>query len=241
MFFTLRPLNADPKTVDLGVETLIVAGWTGRDRTAMEAHIVELEEIGVKRPKSLPVFYRCSASCMTQADKIQVPGTQSSGEIEFIFYAGRRDGSDGLDGKLWFGVASDHTEREVEKVGVTVSKQMCDKPVSEDLWCFSDVEDHWDQLTLQSHIVVDGKRTLYQEGSVTAMIHPIELMAQYDADIRQGENGGKLPENSAIFGGTFGAIGGIRRADRFEMMLHDPVLGRSIIKSYDIEELPVEG
>lgn len=35
------------------------------------------------------------------------------------------------------------------------------------------------------------------------------------------------------------AIGGIRPADRFEMDLHDPVLGRILRHGYDIAVLPV--
>lgn len=241
MLFTLAPASGAPRTVDLTIKTLIVAGWTGRDKAAMESHIEELEELGIKRPKSLPVFYRCSNTCITQARDIQVPGAESSGEVEFLIYRGLADGSDGLDGELWVGVGSDHTERAVEAVGVTISKQMCDKPVSEKLWRFADVEGHWDQLVLRSHAVIGGERVLYQEGAVTAMIHPLDLIAQYDRDFCGGANGGTLPPQSAIFGGTFAAIGGIRPADRFEMELEDPVLGRSLKHGYDIEVLPVEG
>ena len=43
------------------IHQLIVAGWTGRDVQAMEAHIRELEELGVKRPPYTPVFYRVAA------------------------------------------------------------------------------------------------------------------------------------------------------------------------------------
>ncbi len=42
-----------------------------------------------------------------------------------------------------------------------------------------------------------------------------------------------------MFGGTLGAIGGIRPASRFEMELEDPVLGRSLTHAYDIAVLPV--
>lgn len=241
MLFNLLPTDNVSRTEDVKIQNLVVAGWTGRDREAMEKHIVELEELGIKRPKALPVFYRCSNTCVTQADSIQVPGSASSGEVEFIFFQGRADGEDGLEGDLWFGVGSDHTERAVEAVGVTISKQMCDKPVGKTLWRYRDVANHWDDLILRSYAVIDGEKTLYQEGNVTAMIHPMDLIAQYDADIRGNENGGKLPDNSAIFGGTFAAIGGIRPASRFEMELEDPILGRSITHAYDIEELPVEG
>ena len=33
------------------IDSLVIAGWTGRNVVALEAHIKELEAIGVKRPK----------------------------------------------------------------------------------------------------------------------------------------------------------------------------------------------
>jgi hypothetical protein len=42
-----------------------------------------------------------------------------------------------------------------------------------------------------------------------------------------------------MFGGTLGAIGGIRPGTRFEMEIEDPVLGRVMRHAYDVVELPV--
>ena len=53
---------------------LVVAGWTGRDVAALEKHIRELEAIGVKRPKSTPIFYRVAASLLTTDDSHRGPG-----------------------------------------------------------------------------------------------------------------------------------------------------------------------
>ena len=53
----------DTRAVD--IERLIIAGWTGRDPAAVEKHIRELEELGVRRPTSVPVFYRASAARLT--------------------------------------------------------------------------------------------------------------------------------------------------------------------------------
>ena len=47
--------------VTMTPQTLIVAGWTGRDEQALRKHIRELEEIGVKAPKSTPGSIACSA------------------------------------------------------------------------------------------------------------------------------------------------------------------------------------
>jgi len=37
---------------------------------------------------------------------------------------------------MYVGVGSDHTDRKVEAYGVTVSKQMCPKPIGRELWRF---------------------------------------------------------------------------------------------------------
>ncbi len=143
------------------VRELVVAGWTGRDVVALEKHIRELEAIGVKRPKSTPIFYRVAASLLTTDDSIEVLGEHSSGEVECVAYS--------FEDGAYVGIGSDHTDRKAEAVGVSLSKQMCAKPVSRDLWCWEDVAPHWDALVLRSYVGVDGERRLYQEGSVTAM------------------------------------------------------------------------
>ncbi|MEO9527100.1 MAG: DUF2848 family protein, partial [Roseibium sp.] len=39
-------------------DRLIVAGWTGRDRAAVDHHIEELAAIGVPTPSSVPLYYQ---------------------------------------------------------------------------------------------------------------------------------------------------------------------------------------
>jgi hypothetical protein len=198
---------------------LVIAGWTGRDEVALRRHIKELEEIGVKPPKTTPIFYRVAANLFTHADAIQVSGPDSSGEVEFVLLQ-KADG-------LWVSVGSDHTDRKAETIGVSLSKQMCAKPVARDAWRYDEVQPHWDKLVLRAW--ADG--ALYQEGPVTAMRAPEELMQKY----------GGLKEGSAMFCGTLAAKGGIRPAQKFAMELDDPVLGRKLRHEYAIEVLPVEG
>ena len=209
------------------VSTAIIAGWTGRDKAAMEKHIVELEAIGVKRPATTPIYYRVAATRLTTAGEIQVSGNDSSGEAEFIVTS--------IAGRLWVGVGSDHTDRKVETIGVTISKQMCEKPVSTDLWPYDEVAGHWDKLILRSHVVEAGQTKLYQEGPVTTMLDPLDLIAGYPAAK------GRLPDGALMFCGTLAAKGGIRPAPRFVFELEDPVLGRKIGHAYDIVSLPVAG
>jgi hypothetical protein len=208
---------------EVPIDDAVVAGWTGRDAAAVEKHIRELEALGVKRPASTPIFYRVSAARVTTDGQIEVVGDASGGEVEFVLlqHAGR----------TWVGTGSDHTDRAVETYGVTVSKQMCDKPIAPVFWPFDEVAPHWDRLTLRAHVAENGARVLYQEGSVAAMLAPADLIARYSG-------GGRLAENTLMFCGTLAAKGGVRPTVHFEFELEDPVRQRRIAHAYSARALP---
>lgn len=208
--------------LDASVADLVIAGWTGRDAQAMEAHIRELEELGIARPKSTPTFYRVAASLLTTAQQIDVAGAASSGEAEAVLLSSGEG--------LWVGVGSDHTDREAETYSVTVAKQACAKPISPALWWYEDVADHWDELVLRSYAEIDGERVLYQEGSVSGLRPPGELMELYNGGLAQG---------TAMYCGTLAVNGSVRPAAAFTMELDDPKLGRTLTHHYTIRELPV--
>jgi hypothetical protein len=197
---------------------LVIAGWTGRDEAALRKHIRELEEIGVKPPKSTPIFYRVAASLFTYADEIQVSGPDTSGEVEFVLLSTPEG--------LRVAVGSDHTDRKAETIGVSLSKQLCAKPVSGESWRYDEVKPHWEKLMLRAW--ADGE--LYQEGLVSAMRSPEDLLQKH-----------ALKPGWAMFGGTLAAKGGIRPAARFTMELEDPVLKRRLRHEYRVTVLPVEG
>ena len=69
---------------------------------------------------------------------------------------------------------------------------------------------------------------LYQEGPLSG------LRSADDLNRRHAEGGGPL-----MFGATKSSISGIRPAERFEMKMHDRVLGRTLGHGYDIAALPV--
>ncbi|MBX9990300.1 DUF2848 domain-containing protein [Phreatobacter oligotrophus] len=210
--------------IAMELETLVVAGWAGRDAAAIQHHIEELAAIGVPPPSSVPVFYRGAASLVTQSHRVEVLGPDSSGEIEPVVVS--------LADGLWVTVGSDHTDRKAETYGIALSKQMCAKPVATVLWKYEEVAPHWDELQLRAHAVIAGERVVYQEGTLAALRPPSDLIAKWT-----GKD--TLLPGTLMFGGTLGAIGGIRPAARFEMELIDPVLKRTIAHAYDIVDLPV--
>ncbi|MEP5631159.1 MAG: DUF2848 domain-containing protein [Tateyamaria sp.] len=199
---------------DAVIGRLVVAGWTGRDQAAVQHHIDELAEIGVAPPSTTPLFYQVSNGLLTQADTVQVLGTATSGEAEpFLVNHG---------GKLWLGLASDHTDRKLETISVAASKQVCAKVCATTLWDFNQVRDHTDQLKLRSWIKEDGDWVLYQDGSLEQILPLATLCAHIEKT-----------DNSAMLCGTLPAIGGVRPAAEFRAELYDPVSDQRIELRYE--------
>ena len=222
--FKLTFHQTEPRSETVAPNKLVVAGWTGRDAAAVTHHIEELKALGVPPPSRTPIFYLGSLSRLTCGAAIEVLGGYTSGEAEFVLLQDK--------GALWVGIGSDHTDRKLEAYGVAASKQICDKPIGAEFWRYDAVAPHWDQLKLRSFATIDGKRELYQDGSVAQMLSPASLLSLYN-------DNGVLPDGTVMFCGTLAAIGGIRPASRFECELIDPVLQRSIRCGYDINVLPI--
>lgn len=207
------------------INDLVIAGWTGRDVASLNRHIEELKAIGVQPPSKVPLYYRVTASLLTQAGSVQVLGDDTLGEAEAVLV--------GTPDRLWVTIGADHTDRKVESYGIAVGKQVCPKVLGRSAWRFEEVEAHWDKLVLRSYIHEAGARVLYQEGPLARIREPRELIA--------GWTGGdkRLPAGVAMFLGTMPAIGAIRASPRFEMELDDPVLGRSLTHAYQVQALPI--
>ncbi|MGA7510602.1 MAG: DUF2848 domain-containing protein [Erwinia billingiae] len=215
----------DQSTLTVDINTLVIAGWAGRDPEAIAHHISELEALGVPRPSAVPLFYRVAANQLTQSHSVEVIGTASSGEAEVFIFSHQ--------GEVFVSLASDHTDRELESHSVALSKQLCVKPVATQAWRMSEVAGHWDQLILRAWIKEDGEFRLYQEGTLVSLRKPDDLLGRYLTD------GEVPPEGLGMTCGTVAAIGGIRPATEFRMELVDEQSGRRICHDYLSRELPV--
>jgi hypothetical protein len=218
---TTLDLNLGGEVVAVEIDTAIVAGWAGRDTEAVEHHIAELEELGVPRPSTTPLFYRVSAARVTTDREVESTAA-ASGEVEAVLL---RTG-----GRLWVGVGSDHTDREVEAYSVAVSKELCPKPIAAALWPYEEVADHWDELVMRSWILEDGEEVPYQEGTLSSLLSAADLNAAAEPPLADG---------TLMFCGTFAVQGGIRPSERFRYELEDPLRSRKIESSYAIRPLPL--
>lgn len=214
------------RAVTARIDTLVIAGWTGRDAQKLELHIRELEAIGVARPVATPLFYRLSTHLLTLEDRVQVLGTDCTGEGEVVMIQ--------WGGEQFIGVGSDLTDRRVERDGVALAKHVCAKPIGAQVWPLAEIADHWDALILRSVLLDGEERTVYQEGSVTELLTPVELAVRFS-------QGCGLAEGTVLFCGTLPVQGALRSGTGFEIELIDPVLHRVLRHAYRITELPIVG
>lgn len=207
------------------VDRLVVAGWVGKDQAAVQRHIDELAELGVKPPGRVPTYMNLSPSLLTADEMISFIGPNSSGEVEAVVITAH-------DGNRYLTVGSDHTDREFEKYDIPASKQMCAKPLAKAAWLLNDVENHLPELILRSWLISDGERRLYQQGTLAENRDPRELLGNMPTGcVAAGES-------FCLYCGTFAAIGGLAYGERFEFELFDPVRKRSITHGYTIHVLP---
>jgi hypothetical protein len=209
---------ASDAPVPFALREVVLAGYTGRDQAAVQRHIDELAEHGVPGPARIPAFYSVTPCLVTAADAIDVLGAETSGEVEFILLRS--------DGDLYVGLASDHTDRGLERTSVTHAKQASPKVVCPQLWRYADIADHWDQLVLRAY--AGEERRLYQEGPVTAMLDPEDILERVQRRTGRGLDG------VLVFSGTLALAGELDCSDRFAAELHDGATGAELTLAYTI-------
>jgi len=216
--------KAGNREITYDMRGAILCGYTGRDHSAVQTHIEELKKEGVEPPPSVPTFYPKPPQSMVLEGDIQVEGQETSGEIEYVLL---------MDGNsIYVTVGSDHTDRELERINILKSKQVSPAVLSKNLWNYKEIKDNWDQIQIRSWVLMEGKRTLYQDSTLGTILPPEELIRSVQQRVK-----GSL-EAIAIFSGTPPLLTEkIVFTDRFEGELLDPVLNRKITIGYSIHTL----
>ena len=207
-------------------DRLFAIGYAGRDTAKTLEHIRELEEqLGVPAPKRLPTIFQCGTYLLTQERELDFSGSQTCGEAEYVMLT---DGE-----KLYIGLGSDHTDREMESQSVLKSKQVCAKPIGRILWDYEDLKDHWDEIRITSWQVLDGEKTLYQRGTLADIMEPERLLQEL------GERTGDI-RHAVIYSGTVPLIDGFKYGTEFICELDDEKLGRKLTLSYKVRAVEQE-
>lgn len=220
---TVRVIPADGTPADriVSVNRLVNCGYTGRNETAVQSHIEELEAEGIPAPDRFPTVYAKPSHLLTTDGGIEVAGARTSGEAEFAII----DAGD----ETLVAAGSDHTDRELERESVPLSKLVCPNVLGAEAWRLDDVIDHWDALELRSWTERDGERIRYQDASVDQIKPPAELLELVD----ERTIGGRL--GTVAFSGSVPTrTDELVCGDRFEVELYDPELDRRLTCEYDV-------
>jgi hypothetical protein len=221
--FVFEVIGAPNFTMLLGIDKVVNAGWVGRDKESLMAHINELKEEGIPAPETVPICFPILNDRITQEESIEVfDEAGHSGEAEFVLLFHK--------GEIYVGAGSDHTDRRVEVLSVPKSKVFYPNVVSRTAWRYTDVQDHWNSLILRSWITNSkGVREVYQEDALSSILDPESLVAFVKQHLQETDD----LEGLCIFSGTIPAKIKIQYSSLWDVQLEDPVLNRSIFLRYE--------
>ncbi len=221
--FTVKG-RSEKTPVELPLRGAVLCGYTGRDQEAVKRHIEELRNEGVPPPPSVPTLYPKRAQDITTGGEICVVGAETSGEVEFVLIR--------AGGEILVGVGSDHTDRELERLDIPKSKQVCPCVLSAELWRYEDIRGHWDDLEMRSWVWINGTKVPYQESRVSALLPPAALFDLVDRRVTGGLDG------LLIYSGTTPVLTDrMVYSRRFAAALVDPRLNRTLGIDYAVKRL----
>ena len=195
----------------------------------MQQHLDEIVEAGIPQPhvEKPPAIFPISHWAITTDSDITVQRERTSGEVEIVILKQHDD--------IFVGVGSDHTDRELEATDIIWSKQVCPNVVAPTVWPLADVEDHWDNIIIESVVEENGERTLYQRASVADFWTPREMLASLTGRVKPVEGG------LVVFSGTVvSEQKALAYATTWTIRMIDPVLNRAIEHEYYVTVLANE-
>ena len=229
---TVEVDRVDGRTQALTLEVARVAnlGLAGREPPPddrLEELLDRMQAAGVDRPSELPTVVPKPAHLVTTDRTIQVNGSETAGEVEFVLFP-TEDGT-------YVGVGNDHKDRTLDGHAMHVANSTCPSVVADHVWRLDEIEDHWDELELRSWVEVDGALREHQRAAVSAFMRPETLLDRVERRLREPLVG------TAVWSGTVGV--GDDAVDPFPavvpgsfylLQLYDPVLDRRLVASYEV-------
>lgn len=210
------------QTVDFEPRLVVIAGFTGANRAAVDDHIRELANEGVAPPPDVPAFYVVPSGLLCGASVIEVPTPETSGEVEPVLLCTREG---------WFVAAgSDHTARDLERIDIGESKRACPKVLSSKVWPYEEASRNWNCIVLRSWVRHEGEKILYQEAPLAELMPVPEILRKLEQ-----ETGEDVVE-AAVFLGTVPLLtSGFIFSDRYWGELFDPVAEKRLGYEYGVQ------
>jgi hypothetical protein len=215
--------NSPDGNIGFATRRLFNAGWVGRNHSAVQHHIDELAKVGVPAPKHVPTLFALGNHLVTTSETIQVHGSETSGEVEWVLLR--------HEGEFFVGVGSDHTDRKLETHSIPKAKNLCLNVMAPVVWPYKEIKDHFDRLVIECNVEKDGETKLYQKDSCASILDP-----DYWIDFLSGRLG-VLENGLMLFSGTIGTVEGLVAGEAYAFSLADPILGRKLSHRYACQVL----
>jgi len=212
------------KKLAFDVRKMINGGLSSRNQEAAQKHLDEIRREGINiKVEKTPIFFPKLPDRITTSNIVEVlVGSRTCGEAEPVLLFDKDN--------MYVAVGSDHSDRELEKHDLVVSKQMCPNVISKKVWRYEDIKGHWDDIILRGWVVeADGKRQLYQEGKLGAFMAVEDFLNKTKEHVEEDLTG------TVIFVGTVPTLGGkLIYTPGFEAELVDEHTGRTLTCAYTI-------
>lgn len=179
-------LECDGRPVSFEARRLVAAGYTGRDRPQVQAHIDELAHQGIPAPESFPTLYEIDLRLLAAWDQLAPTSATVSGEAEAVLLFP----TDKLE-DAYVSLGSDFTDRVEERASIPRSKQQ-PKPIGSKVWRYRDVAEVWDQIAVRSWVAAGEGAPLYQSGTLAQLLPPTTLIEQLGAKLTAGGVAGTI-------------------------------------------------
>lgn len=218
--------NSSIGQIEFDLNRLLIVGYSGSNIEKIKEHIKELKEhLGVPEPKRIPTIFECSRELLTTEKNIKFIGDMTSGEVEYLIIKHSNE--------IYIGIGSDHTDRKLESISVPKAKQICPKPIGEEVWLYKDVKEHWNEIEAESYQNIDRKKVLYQKGKLSEIL-PVEKI------ISELENRVGNIEDSVIFSGTVPLASTFKYGNEFICKIFDKNNNSSLNLNYKINKISEE-
>lgn len=227
--FAVRHADGTSSSVSFEIARIANLGMAGRDYPddeEVQQQLNAMNEAGVETPEELPFVTPKPRHLMTTSDSIQVNSAETAGEPEFVLLPTEKH--------LYVGVGNDHKAYDLAQRAMHTANSTCPSVVSNQVWVFDEISDHWDDVRLRSWIELDGSLESYHQASMEAFMRPEKIRSRVAESISQPVT------NTAIWSGTIGSDGvdpfpEIVSGCSYIVQLYDPVVDRRLTTSYDVQ------
>lgn len=222
----VRPAAGEDYELAFTPKLVLNAAYAGRNPEDVAKHIADVQAKGIPANVSIPSLSPVSAHNLVIHQEVQEYSRSMIGEVEYVLIW--------HDGEIYLGVGSDHCDFWLEQHSFTHSKNSAPNVIARDVWRFSDVRYHFDDLVLECSVFTSGQWKVVQRAACSSLRSPDFWLSS--AAFRSRD-----PNGTVLFSGTINHLNGFIQGTKYRVALEDPVRSRAIRHEYSCVAIAVPG